>query len=184
MVYPVYIYGSSVLKEKTKPITKDYPELEKLIKDMFDTMYDAEGVGLAAPQIGKDISLFVVDASGFEEEEPELANFKKAFINPEIIEFSGEKWAFNEGCLSVPGIREDVWREETITIKYLNENFEEQTETLSGMASRIIQHEYDHLLGNVFTDRLAPLRKTLVKSKLNKMVKGNYKARYRCKQVI
>lgn len=183
MIYPIYVYGSSVLRKECKLVTSDYPELPKLIDDLFETMYDTEGIGIAAPQIGKDIALFVVDITSFEDEEPQLKDFKKVFINPEILEYSGDKWAFNEGCLSVPGIREDVWREETITIKYLDENFEEHIDTLSGMASRVIQHEYDHLQGVVFTDRLSPLKKSLNRSKLARLGKGDFKARYRCKQV-
>lgn len=183
MIYPIYIYGSGTLRKTAEKITSDYPDLILLFKDMFDTMYDSEGVGLAAPQIGKNISIFIVDASPFEDDEPELANFKKVFINAEILEYTGESWAFNEGCLSLPGIREDVWREETIKVKYLDENFEEHIDEFSGIAARIIQHEYDHLEGVVFTDRLAPIRKNLVKSKLTKMAKGDFKARYKCKQV-
>lgn len=183
MVYPILVYGSSALRKDTEPIKKDYPGLDVLINDMFETMYNADGVGLAAPQVGLDISMFVVDASSFKEDEPDLASFKKVFINPQIVELSGERWAFSEGCLSLPGIHEDVWREESVRIKYMDENFTEHDEIFSGMASRVIQHEYDHLLGKVFTDRLSPLRKNLVKSKLLKMSKGDFNAKYRCKQV-
>lgn len=183
MIYPVYIYGSSILRKKSEEITPDYKGLDKLVDDMFETMYSSDGVGLAAPQIGKAIKLFVVDVTPFCDEEPELESFRHAFINATILERSEDEWLFNEGCLSLPGVREDVMRASTIKMHYFDENFKEQTKIFKGMAARVIQHEYDHIEGRVFTDNLAPLRRTLIKSKLAKLSKGEYKASYRCKQV-
>lgn len=182
MTYPVYIYGSPVLRKEAEEIRKDYPELKQLVSDMFDTMYASNGVGLAAPQIGKAIRLFVVDASPYADEEPELAGFKKAFINPEIYEVSEEETAMSEGCLSLPGINEDVWRPGTIRIRYFDEDFNEHDDEFTGFAARVVQHEYDHLEGTVFTDRLSPLRKTLLRGKLSSMAKGKYSAHYKTKQ--
>lgn len=181
MIYPICIYGSPVLRKIAAEIDKDYPELEKLIADMFETMYASEGVGLAAPQIGKSIKLIVIDATPMAEDEPEMEGFKKVLINPDIYETAGEDELFNEGCLSLPGIREDVSRKTIIKIKYLDENFVEHDEEYSGFAARVIQHEYDHLQGNVFVDHLSPLRKTLMKSKLIALTKGNFKASYKCR---
>lgn len=181
MILPIVAYGDPVLKRETEEIEEDYPFLEELIANMFETMDNAEGVGLAAPQVGKSIRLFVVDASAFADEEPELEGFRKVFINPIIVEEEGEKWAFNEGCLSIPGIREDVKRCPTITIEYYDENFNLLEETYSGLAARIIQHEYDHIEGVLFTDYLSPLKRSLLKSKLNHIAKGNVKVNYRMK---
>lgn len=181
MTYPIVIYGSSVLRAECEEITPDYPELKKLVSDMFDTMYAADGVGLAAPQIGKDVRLFVVDASGAADEYPELKDFKRAFINPEIYAVTEEEELFTEGCLSIPGLHEDVLRPVGIKMRYLDENFVEQDEVFDGYPARIIQHEYDHLDGKLFTDHLQPLRKTLLKSKLAAMAKGKYKAFYKTK---
>ena len=182
MILPIYIYGSGVLRKECQEIDQSYPELGKLIEDMFTTMYASEGVGLAAPQIGKDIRLFVVDGTPFEDVDPTAKDFKKVFINPEIYEESEEEVLMNEGCLSVPGIHEDVYRPETIRINYLDENFEEHDEELTGWPSRIVQHEYDHLDGLVFTDRLSTIRKTMLRNKLNAMAKGKYSCAYRSKQ--
>lgn len=181
MIYPIYIYGSSILRKECKEIDATYPELGKLIEDMFATMYASEGVGLAAPQIGKDIRLFVVDGTPFEDVDPTAKDFKKVFINPEIYEESEEEVLMNEGCLSVPGIHEDVYRPESIRINYLDENFEEHDEEFSGYPARVIQHEYDHLEGKVFTDHLSPLRRSLLKSKILKLAKGQYKCNYKTK---
>jgi peptide deformylase len=148
---------------------------------MWETMYAANGIGLAAPQIGKSIRLFVVDATAFEDDEPELAEFKKVFINARIVEEDGEKWPFNEGCLSIPKIREDISRHEEIVIEYLDENFKKHKDTFSGMAARIIQHEYDHIDGILFVDHLSPLRKRLLSGKLNDITKGNVDVDYRMK---
>lgn len=181
MIYPIYIYGSPVLRAETEELTNQYPGLPKLIEDMFETMYYADGVGLAAPQIGKNIRLFVVDASPLEDEEPELKDFRKVFINPEIYEVSEEECVRGEGCLSLPGINEDVVRPVSIRIRYQDENFAEHDEEYGGFAARVIQHEYDHLEQTVFTDKVSPLRKTLIRSKLATMSKGKYKAGYKTK---
>ena len=181
MIYPITAYGDPVLRKKAEPITREYKDLTVLIQNMFDTMYHCLGVGLAAPQIGLSIRLFVVDASPFAEDEPEANGFKKVFINAEILDQEGKKWKFNEGCLSIPGIREDVDRKETITIRYQDINFDTHTETYSGLRARIIQHEYDHIEGVLFTDYLTPLKKQLLKGRLNDITKGKTDADYRLK---
>jgi peptide deformylase len=181
MIYPIVAYGDPVLKKVAVDITKDYEGLAEVIENMWETMYAANGIGLAAPQIGKSIRLFVVDATAFEDDEPELAEFKKVFINARIVEEDGEKWPFNEGCLSIPKIREDISRHEEIVIEYLDENFKKHKDTFSGMAARIIQHEYDHIDGILFVDHLSPLRKRLLSGKLNDITKGNVDVDYRMK---
>lgn len=181
MIYPIVAYGDPVLKKVAVDITKDYEGLAEVIENMWETMYAANGIGLAAPQIGKSIRLFVVDATAFEDDEPELADFKKVFINARIVEEDGEKWPFNEGCLSIPKIREDISRHEEIVIEYLDENFKKHNDTFSGMAARIIQHEYDHIDGILFVDHLSPLRKRLLSGKLNDITKGNVDVDYRMK---
>lgn len=183
MILPIVAYGDSVLRKETKEIEKDYPDLDILIKNMFETMYAAKGVGLAAPQIGKAIRIFIVDASGFNEdgEYPELAEFKRVYINPIIVEESGKEWKFEEGCLSIPGIREDVSRKSNVVIEYYNENFELIEETLDGLSARVIQHEYDHIEATLFTDHINPLKKRLIKGKLNDIAKGNIQVGYRMK---
>lgn len=184
MIYPVYVYGSPVLHKEAEEVGKDYPELGKLIEDMFETMYDANGVGLAAPQIGKSLRMFVVDARMYAKEDPSLKEFKMAFINPEIYERSEDEVVMGEGCLSIPGLDEDVSRPEWIKIRWVDENFVEHDEKIEGYAARVLQHEYDHLDGIVFTDRLGPLRKTLIKSKLTAMGKGKYSASYKTRQTV
>lgn len=181
MILPIYVYGSPVLRRKAEAISADYPELKQLIADMFETMYNAEGVGLAAPQIGKAIRLFVIDASPMDEDEPELKHYKKVFINPEILERFGKPFAYREGCLSLPELREDVVRESEIRIRYFDEDFNEHVEEVKGMAARIIQHEYDHIDGILFTDHLSPLRKKLVKKKLNNIAEGKTGTFYKTK---
>lgn len=181
MILPIIAYGDSVLKKEAEEIEQDYPFLQELIDNMFDTMYKAEGVGLAAPQIGKSIRLFIVDASPFAEEEKELKNFKKVFINPIIIEEEGKEWGFNEGCLSIPTVREDVMRKPNVTIEYYDRDFNLVEEKYNGIAARIIQHEYDHVEGILFTDLINPLKRRLLKSKLNNISKGNVKVPYRMK---
>lgn len=183
MFLPIYIYGSTVLRKTSVDITPDYPDLKKFIADLWETMYEADGVGLAAPQVGKSIRVFVVDATPWADEEPELANFKKTFINAQIYERFGEEWRFNEGCLSLPGIHEDVMRPEGIKIRYVDENFVEHDEEFTGYAARVIQHEYDHLDGKLFVDHLTPLRRTLLKGKLSALTKGNVRVGYKCKLV-
>ncbi len=181
MKYPVTVYGDLLLRKKAKTIDKDHPKLDEIIENMWETMYYSDGVGLAAPQVGLSIRLFVIDASSGADEEPELEGFKKVFINPEIIETKGDEWTMNEGCLSLPEIREDVDRPDEVTIKYFDENFEEHTETYKGFAGRVIQHEYDHLEGILFVDHLSPLRKRLLKSKLIAISKGKVRPHYRIK---
>ena len=187
MILPIVAYGDPVLKREAEEIDKDYPELDKLIENMFETMYAAHGVGLAAPQIGKSIRIFIVDASPFADDEDEdekakgLDGFKKVFINPIIEEESGEEWAFQEGCLSIPQIREDVYRKEKIVITYFDENWEFHEEEYDGYAARVIQHEYDHVDGVLFTDHLAPLKKRMITKKLNKISKGEVNIDYRMK---
>jgi peptide deformylase len=186
MILPVVAYGENILKTKAVNITSGYPELKKLINDMWETMYNANGVGIAAPQIGKSIRLFVIDASPFsedkeisDEEISTLKNFKKVFINPKIIDETGDEWNFIEGCLSIPNIREDIKRKEKITIKYYNESFEEIVLDLEGLAARIVQHEYDHIEGVLFIDKLSSLKKKLLKGKLNDISKGKIKTEYK-----
>ena len=181
MIYPIVIYGSPVLRKKSVNIEPDYPELKKLIDDMYLTLDEASGVGLAAPQIGKNIRLFVVDCSPWGDEDEACKDYRRAFINPEIYEVSEETELFNEGCLSLPGLHEDVRRPIAIKMRYLDENFEEHDEEFSGYPARVIQHEYDHLEGKVFTDHLSPLRRSLLKSKVLKLAKGQYKCSYKTK---
>lgn len=181
MIYPIVIFGSETLRKPSVELDADYPELHKLIEDMFLTMQAAEGVGLAAPQIGKNLRLFVVDCSPWGDEDEACKDYRRAFINPEIYEVSEETGLFNEGCLSLPGLHEDVRRPIAIKMRYLDENFEEHDELFEGFRARVIQHEYDHLDGKVFTDRLAPLRRQLLKSKLLAMAKGKYRAAYKTK---
>lgn len=179
MIYPIVAYGDPVLRKKAAPITKDYPKLKEIIDNMFATMYHSQGVGLAAPQVGMSIRLFVIDATPFKEDDDEADGFKKVFINAEILEEDGEKWKFNEGCLSIPGVREDVSRKEKLWIRYYDENFEEHEEEFSGLPARVIQHEYDHIEGILFTDHLTPLKKRLLKGRLTDISKGIVDAEYK-----
>lgn len=188
MILPIVAYGDPVLRKMGKEIERDHPGLEELIADMQETMKNAQGVGLAAPQIGKDIRLFLIDAAPFaeneeldDEEREFLRDFKRTFINPEIVEEEGDEWAFTEGCLSIPNINEDVYRPEIIRVKYLDENFNEKEEELSGLPARIFQHEYDHIEGILFTDRLSSLKKRLLKKKLENISKGKVDVSYRMK---
>ena len=181
MIYPIVIYGSQVLRNKSENIAADYPELKKLIEDMWVTLGEAEGVGLAAPQIGKNIRLFIVDCTPGGEDDPTLADFKRVFINPEIYESSEETSLFEEGCLSLPGLHENVRRPVTIRMRYLDENFVEHDEEFDGYPARVIQHEYDHIEGKVFTDHLAPLRRNLLKGKILNLAKGKYRCSYKTK---
>jgi peptide deformylase len=179
MKYPIVVYGHPVLKKTATEIDQDYPGLPGLIADLFDTMYHSEGLGLAAPQIGKSIRLFVIDGTPVAEDEPDLANFKKTFINAHIVEKNGDLVAMNEGCLSIPNLREEVKRESHIRIKYYDENWEYHDEVFDGYKARIIQHEYDHLDGILFVDRINPLRKRLLKGKLTDISKGKFEADYK-----
>lgn len=181
MIYPIVIYGAQTLRNKSVDITPEYPELKKLIDDMFLTLDEASGVGLAAPQIGKNIRLFIVDCTPWADENPELENYRKVFINAEIYEHSEEGDLFNEGCLSLPGLHEDVRRPVAIKMRWLDENFEEHDEVIDGLPARVIQHEYDHLEGKVFTDRLTPLRRNLLKGKMTKLANGKYRCAYKTK---
>lgn len=186
MILPIVAYGDPILKKKATEITKDYPQFDKLLENMFETMYNANGVGLAAPQIGLPIRLFLVDTSPFSEdqdltlvEQNELKNFKRVFINPKITHEEGKEWAFNEGCLSIPDVREDVYRKPTITIEYLDENFKVHTHSFNGLIARVIQHEYDHIEGVLFTDKLSSLKKRLLKGKLTNISKGKISVDYK-----
>jgi peptide deformylase len=178
MIYPITIIGSSVLRKKTADIKQDYPNLKQLIDDMFETMYVSDGVGLAAPQIGKSIRLLVIDASPMAEEEPSLKDFKKVFINAKITELSEDTELMQEGCLSIPGIHEEVKRSNKIRIQYFDENFKFYDEYYEGFAARVLQHEYDHLDGILFTDRVSPIRRQLIKGKLLSISKGKFEAKY------
>ena len=186
MILPIVAYGDPVLRKVAKEIDADYPNLKELIANMKQTMYNASGVGIAAPQIGKSIRLFIIDATPFaedqdlsEEDRAQLKDFDKVFINPKVIEEVGDEWAFNEGCLSIPDIREDVFRQESVTFEYQDENFEKHTNTLTGVAARVFQHEYDHLEGILFTDKLSSLKKRIIKKKLEKISTGKIDVEYR-----
>lgn len=185
MILPVRAYGDPVLRVNCRDIDKDYPALDTLLDNMFETMYASHGVGLAAPQIGLPIRIFIVDVSPFAEDEEEeelikeLQAFKKVFVNAQKVEETGEEWKFNEGCLSIPGIREDVSRHENITLEYLDENFKKHTTTFTGLPARVIQHEYDHIEGVLFTDYLSVFKKRLIKKKLNNITKGEVSVDYK-----
>lgn len=194
MILPIVAYGDPVLKKEAEEISDDYPKLKELIADMYETMYNASGVGLAAPQVGKSIRLFIVDGSPFAEDDEHddddegpdprakgIENFKKVFINPVIEEEKGEEWGFHEGCLSIPKIREEVFRKEEILISYYDENWEFHEETYDGYAARIIQHEYDHIDGILFTDHLSPLKRRLLTKRLHSISKGDIKVDYKMK---
>lgn len=181
MILPVYLYGQPVLRKVAENIDKEYAELSALIANMYETMYHSEGVGLAAPQIGLSIRVIVIDGDVMGDDFPECAGFKRTLINPEIISFEGDKATIDEGCLSLPGIHEAVTRPTIITLRYLDENFEPKEERLEGFAARIVQHEYDHLEGKVFIDHISPIRKQLIKAKLNNILKGKVRCSYRTK---
>lgn len=186
MILPIVAYGEPVLRKVGKDVTTDYPKLEELIANMWETMYNAHGVGLAAPQIGLPIRLFLVDTTPFsddeelsKEDQEALNGFKKVFINAKIEDETGSEWDFNEGCLSIPDVREDVKRKAKITINYLDEDFKPHTETYDGLLARVIQHEYDHIEGILFTDKLSSLKKRLLKSRLDKISKGKISVDYK-----
>lgn len=188
MILPIVAYGAPVLRKVATDITKDYPDLEKLIADMWETMYNSNGVGLAAPQVNRSVRLFVVDStqvfSNMEEDEeendfPDAPGFKGVFINAHIKETGGEEWPYNEGCLSIPKIREDIYRNETVTITYQDEKFEMHTHTFNGITARVILHEYDHIEGKLFIDYIKPLKKVMLKRKLEDITKGKIKTDYR-----
>lgn len=177
MIYPIVVYGDAVLRKRAADI-QEGTDLKQLIADMYETMYAAHGIGLAAPQIGKSVRLFVVDGTTLDEE-PTLKDFKQAFINPVILNETGTEWEFEEGCLSIPNIREDVSRKEKIKVKYFDENWKPKEETFNGMKARIIQHEYDHIEGKLFIDYLTPLKKRMLKGKLANISKGDVDTEYR-----
>ena len=186
MILPIIAYGDAILRKKSEDIPNDYPNLDELITNMYETMYGAFGVGLAAPQIGLAIRMFLVDTSPFAEdddftleEQEVLKNFKRTFINAKILEETGDEWAFNEGCLSIPDVREDVFRKPKITIQYQDENFVTNTENFDGLIARVIQHEYDHIEGILFTDKLSALKKRLIKGRLSNISKGKVDVDYR-----
>lgn len=188
MILPIIAYGDPVLRKVGVEIDQHYPNLVELIENMKETMVNAQGVGLAAPQIGLAIRLFIVDTSPFgadedleDEERAFLGNFKKTFINAKILNEEGNEWAFSEGCLSIPDIREDVFRQEKVTIEYVDENFVKHTDVLNGLAARVVQHEYDHIEGILFTDKISSLKKRLIKKKLENISKGNVSPDYRMK---
>ena len=181
MIYPIVAYGHPVLKKQAAEIDKNYPDLKQLIADMYETLYFSKGVGLAAPQINLSIRLFITDGTPFKDEEPGIEKFKKVFINPVLLNEEGDEWKFNGGCLSIPGIREDVSRKATMQLKYYDENFNEHNEVFTGIAARIIQHEYDHIEGILFVERLSSFKKRLLKGKLNDISAGKVDVDYKMK---
>ena len=188
MIIPIYGYGEPVLRQVCEEVSRDYPNLSAIIANMYDTMYNAFGVGLAAPQVGLPIRLFIIDTEPFsdsdhlsKEEQKQLKNFKQTFINAKMILEDGEEWGFNEGCLSIPDVREDVYRNERITIEYYDESFNKKTEVFDGLIARVIQHEYDHIEGILFTDKISILKKTLIKKKLQNIMDGKAFPDYRMK---
>ncbi len=183
MTLPVFLYGSPVLRKVATDIPKDYPDLDKLIDSLYETMYKSDGIGLAAPQIGKSLRIFVVDTTQLEEDDPLIRDFKKVFINPQITSYEGPVAPYNEGCLSIPDIREDVERESAIRINFYDSNFNFHDEYYEGLPARIIQHEYDHLEGRLFTDLISPLKKRLLKRKLTSISKGKVDVKYAVKHL-
>lgn len=190
MILPIVAYGASVLRKVCDPIESDYPNIKVLIEDMWETMYESNGVGLAAPQINKHIRLFVVDSAQIfanaepeDETYPDAPGIKKAFINAQIVELSGKEWVYNEGCLSIPKIREDVLRHENVTMTYMDENFVQHTETFTGMTARVILHEYDHIEGKLFIDYIKPLKRKMLQGKLNDINKGKVRVDYKMIQL-
>lgn len=188
MILPIIGYGDPVLRKVCEPIAVDYPNLKETVADMYDTMYNAYGVGLAAPQVGLAIRLFVIDTKPFgededlsDEEQTELESFRKTFINAKMLNEEGEEWGFNEGCLSIPEVREDVYRNETITIEYYDEDFNKHTDVFDGLIARVIQHEYDHIEGILFTDKISSLKKQLIKKKLQNIMEGKARPEYKMK---
>jgi peptide deformylase len=189
MILPIVAYGNPVLRKMSRDIDEAYPNLDKLIEDMWETMYASNGVGLAAPQVGRDIRVFVMDSTQIfanmdeqdreEENYPDAPGIKQVFINAHIVEEHGDDWAYNEGCLSIPKIREDIYRAEEVTLEYMDENFQQHTKTFNGITGRIILHEYDHIDGKLFIDYLSPLKRKLLKRKLDDISKGNVKVDYK-----
>jgi peptide deformylase len=180
-VFPIYIFGHSILRKKAAEVPADEPHLQELIDEMFETMYNADGVGLAAPQVGHSLRLFVIDTKGFKEMYPEVEVIKEVFINPEVVELLGENFTFNEGCLSLPEIREDVVRKSELILTYTNRDDERKTVHFKGLPARTILHELDHLEGNLFTDHISSIRKMIVKKKLNDIASGKMQTKYKSK---
>lgn len=178
MVFPIVVYGDPILRKKAVDVEKG-SDLKPFIADLYETMYAANGIGLAAPQVGKGIRVFIVDGTSLNDEEEDMTGFKKAFINPTLLKAEGEPWPFEEGCLSIPNIREKVLRPETVVIKYFDEDWKEHEETYDGVKARIIQHEYDHIEGKLFIDYLSPLKKKMLKGRLNDISKGEVETEYR-----
>ncbi len=190
MILPIVGYGDPVLRQKCSDISPEYPVLSQVIADMYETMYNAYGVGLAAPQVGLQIRLFVIDTKPFgeddelsAEEQEALKNFKRTFINARMLKEEGEEWGFNEGCLSIPEVREDVYRHERITVEYFDEDFNKKTEVFDGLIARVIQHEYDHIEGILFTDRISSLKKRLIQKKLQNIMEGKTRPDYKMRFV-
>ena len=183
MVYPIFLYGNSVLRKEAEDISLDYPNLKTLIENMYETMHKSEGIGLAAPQIGLPIRLAVIDLSPLSDDMPEYKDYKHAFINPHILETEGEELSLEEGCLSLPGINESVKRKNRIHVTYFDENLQKHDEWVEGYLARVMQHEFDHLDGHVFIDRISPIRRQLIKSKLTAFLKGKVKCSYTTKSV-
>ncbi len=181
MILPIHTYGNAVLRKHAEPITKEYPNIKDLISNMLETMHYADGVGLAAPQVGLAVRLFVIDLEALREDNLELADFKIAMINPEMLEMSDDSAVAEEGCLSIPGIHETVERSLSIKIKYLDSDFVEHVDVFQDFKARVIQHEYDHLEGHLFTDKVSPLRRQMIKSKLNNILKGKTSTSYKIK---
>lgn len=183
MILPIYLYGQPVLRKEAEDVPNDYPELKQLVANMFETMYNADGVGLAAPQVGLSIRVLVIDADVMGDDFPECKGFKRAMINPDIVEHSEEEVSMEEGCLSLPGIHEKVSRARKIRVKYLDENLVEHDEEVDGFAARVVQHECEHLEGHVFIDNISPIRRQLNKGKLNSIIKGTARCSYRAKAI-
>lgn len=179
MIYPIVVYGHPVLRKIAEDVDRDFPDLQQLIGDLWETMYHSDGLGLAAPQIGKSIRLFVIDGKPLAEDDPSLADFRITFLNARVIERSADLVSISEGCLSIPNLREEVSRESRIRITFYDQNWEFHDEVYEGLKARIVQHEYDHLEGILFVDRLSPIRKRLLKGKLLAISKGNFEADYR-----
>lgn len=181
MILPIFLYGSPVLRKVSEDIPRDFPNLKSFVDDMWETMYKSDGVGLAAPQVGRNLRLFVIDGSAMDDDDPSMADFKIAFINARILSKEGENWIFNEGCLSLPNIREDISRPEKITIEYYDENFNFHHEEFDGLKARIIQHEYDHLEGIMLVDHVSAIKRKLLAGKLNAISKGKVDVSYKVK---
>jgi len=179
MILPVVAYGHPVLKKVARDIDPSFPKLKEFVADMFETMYQSDGVGLAAPQVNQSIRLFIVDSSAFSDKYPESKEFKRVFINAKIYKYEGDEYSFNEGCLSFPGLREDIVRKPVIHIKFFDENMQPHDERFDGINARVIQHEYDHIEGIVFVDRMSSLRRMIIKGKLNDISKGNVDVAYK-----